>query len=62
MSSGQVRAHFDASFLAEVSPAVLNHALEAVTGMNFRSRTKALCVLRCPTRLLARCSLPWKGS
>jgi len=32
LSGGQVRAHFDAAFLTETSPAVLNEALQAVTG------------------------------
>ena len=32
ISDGQVRAHFDAAFLAKVSPAILNQALLAVTG------------------------------
>ena len=32
ISGGQIRAHFDAAFLAEVSPAVLNQALQDVTG------------------------------
>jgi beta-lactamase class A len=31
LSGGQVRAHFDAAFLAESSPDVLNQALQAVT-------------------------------
>jgi beta-lactamase class A len=31
VSGGQVRAHFDAAFLTESSPAVLNQALQAVT-------------------------------
>ena len=33
MSGAQVRAHFDAAFLAQVSPAVLNQALQAVVGV-----------------------------
>jgi hypothetical protein len=37
MSASQARAHFDASFLTEVSPAVLNQALEAVTGTELLS-------------------------
>jgi len=37
LSSGQMRAHFDASFLAEVSPAVLNQALQAVIGAELLS-------------------------
>jgi beta-lactamase class A len=32
VSDGQVRAHFDAAFLAQVNPAVLNQALLATTG------------------------------
>ena len=32
LSGEQVRAHFDAAYLAEVSPAVLNQALQAVAG------------------------------
>jgi beta-lactamase class A len=32
LSGGQVRAHFDAAFLTETSPALLNDALQAVTG------------------------------
>jgi len=32
VSGGQVRAHFDAAFLAGASPAVLNQALSAMTG------------------------------
>jgi beta-lactamase class A len=32
LSDEQVRAHFDAAYLAEVSPAVLNQALQAVAG------------------------------
>ena len=34
---GQVRAHFDAAFLAQVGPAVLNQALQAVTGAELLS-------------------------
>ena len=37
ISGGQVRAHFDAAFLAEFSPAVLNQALQAVTGAELLS-------------------------
>jgi len=37
VSDGQVRAHFDAAFLAEVSPAVLDQALQAVTGAELLS-------------------------
>jgi beta-lactamase class A len=33
VSGVQVRAHFDAAFLAQVSPAVLNQALQAVVGV-----------------------------
>ena len=32
MSGAQVGAHFDAAFLAQVSPAVLNQALQTVAG------------------------------
>ena len=32
VSDGQVRAHFDAAFLAQINPAVLNQALLATTG------------------------------
>jgi beta-lactamase class A len=32
LSGGQVRAHFDAAFLAQVSPAALNQELQTVTG------------------------------
>src|SRR5579863_8409906 len=34
---GQVRAHFDAAFLAASSPAVVNQALGAVTGATLAS-------------------------
>ena len=37
MSDAQVRAHFDAAFLAQVSPAVLNDALEAVVSVKLLS-------------------------
>jgi beta-lactamase class A len=37
MSSGQVRAHFDAAFLAQVSPAALNQGLQGVTGVKLLS-------------------------
>ena len=37
VSDGQVRAHFDAAFLAQVSPAVLNQALQALTGAELLS-------------------------
>jgi Beta-lactamase enzyme family/ORF 12 gene product N-terminal len=37
ISDGQVRAHFDAAFLAQVDPAVLNQALQAVTGAELLS-------------------------
>jgi beta-lactamase class A len=37
VSGSQIRAHFDASFLAEISPAVLNQALQAVTGAELLS-------------------------
>jgi beta-lactamase class A len=33
ISGAQVRAHFDAAFLSQVSPAVLNQALQAVVGV-----------------------------
>jgi len=37
VSDGQVRAHFDAAFLAEDDAAVLNQSLQAVTGAEVRS-------------------------
>jgi Beta-lactamase enzyme family/ORF 12 gene product N-terminal len=37
LSDAQVRAHFDAAFLAQVSPAVLNQALEAVVSVKLLS-------------------------
>ena len=37
VSDGQVRAHFDAAFLAEDDAAVLNQSLRAVTGAEVRS-------------------------
>ena len=37
LSGAQVRAHFDAAFLAQVSPAVLNQALQAVAGLKLVS-------------------------
>ena len=37
VSDGQVRAHFDAAFLAEDDVAVLNQSLQAVTGAEVRS-------------------------
>ena len=37
MSGAQVRAHFDAAFLAQVSPAMLNQALEGATGVKLLS-------------------------
>jgi len=37
VSDGQVRAHFDAAFLAEDDAAVLNQSLQAVTGAQVRS-------------------------
>jgi beta-lactamase class A len=37
LSSAQVRAHFDAAFLAQVSPAVLNQALQAVASLRLLS-------------------------
>ena len=37
MSGAQVRAHFDAAFLAQVSPAMLNQGLEGVTGVKLLS-------------------------
>ena len=37
MSGAQVRAHFDAPFLAQVSPAMLNQALQGATGVKLLS-------------------------
>ena len=37
MSGAQVRAHFDAAFLAQVSPAMLNQGLQAATGVQLLS-------------------------
>ena len=37
MSGAQVRAHFDAAFLAQVSPAMLNQALQGATGVKLLS-------------------------
>jgi len=37
VSDGQVRARFDTAFLAQVSPAVVNQALQAVTGAELSS-------------------------
>jgi beta-lactamase class A len=37
LSGAQVRAHFDAAFLAQVSPAVLNQALRAVVSLRLLS-------------------------
>jgi beta-lactamase class A len=37
LSDAQVRAHFDAAFLAQVSPAVLNQALETVVSVKLLS-------------------------
>src|SRR5690348_16215567 len=37
VSDGQARAHFDAAFLAEASPAVVNRMLQAVTGATLLS-------------------------
>ena len=37
MSDAQVRAHFDAAFLAQVSPAMLNQALQGATGVKLLS-------------------------
>jgi beta-lactamase class A len=37
MSDGQVRAHFDAAFLAQDSPVVLNQELQAVAGVKLLS-------------------------
>ena len=37
VSDGQVRAHFDAAFLAEDDAAVLNQSMQAVTGAEVRS-------------------------
>jgi len=37
LSGAQVRAHFDAAFLAQVSPAVLNQALQAVASLRLLS-------------------------
>ena len=37
MSGAQVRAHFDAAFLAQVSPAMLNQGLQGVTGVKLLS-------------------------
>ena len=37
MSDTQVRAHFDAAFLAQVSPAMLNQALQGATGVKLLS-------------------------
>jgi beta-lactamase class A len=37
LSAAQVRGHFDAAFLAQVSPAVLNQALQAVAGLRLLS-------------------------
>ena len=37
MSVAQVRAHFDAAFLAQVSPAMLNQALQGATGVKLLS-------------------------
>ena len=37
MSDAQVRAHFDAAFLAQVSPAMLNQGLQVVTGVKLVS-------------------------
>ena len=37
MSGAQVRAHFDAAFLAQVSPAMLNQGLQGATGVKLLS-------------------------
>ena len=37
MSDGQVRAHFDAAFLAQISPAVLNQALQVMVSFRLLS-------------------------
>ena len=37
ISGAQVRAHFDAAFLAQVSPAMLNQGLQAATGVQLLS-------------------------
>ena len=37
MSDAQVRAHFDAAFLAQISPAMLNQALQGATGVKLLS-------------------------
>ena len=37
LSGAQVRAHFDAAFLAQVSPAVLNQALQAIASLRLLS-------------------------
>jgi len=37
MSDAQVRAHFDAAFLSQVSPAMLNQGLQAATGVKLLS-------------------------
>ena len=37
MSDAQVRAHFDAAFLAQVGPAMLNQALQGATGVKLLS-------------------------
>ena len=37
MSDAQVRAHFDAAFLAQISPAMLNQALQGATGVQLLS-------------------------
>jgi beta-lactamase class A len=37
MSDAQVRAHFDAAFLAQVSPAMLNQGLQGATGVQLLS-------------------------
>jgi len=37
MSDAQVRAHFDSAFLAQVSPAMLNQALQGATGVKLLS-------------------------
>ena len=41
LSGAQVRAHFDAAFLAQVSPAVLNQALQAVASLRLLSIASA---------------------
>src|SRR5580704_6385675 len=37
MSGAQIRAHFDSAFLAQVSPAMLNQALQGATGVKLLS-------------------------